>query len=114
LSKGPSTGTSCASLHVQVGDAPSPLTFDLLSYHINVAINSTVARLAPVIGDPPMHSPKTIIHACIVNIPVHLTDPVSCVRHTSRRPKRPHPGGTQQHIGVMAGPGNNPVQVFAT
>jgi hypothetical protein len=35
-----------------------PLTFDLLSHHINVAINITVARLAPVIGDPPMHSPK--------------------------------------------------------
>jgi hypothetical protein len=29
-----------------------PLTFDPLSHHINVAINITVARLAPVIGDP--------------------------------------------------------------
>jgi hypothetical protein len=31
-----------------------PLAFDLLSHHINVAINITIARLAPVIGDPPI------------------------------------------------------------
>jgi hypothetical protein len=51
-----------------------PPTFDLLlSHHIDVAINITAARLAPVIGDSPMYSPKVIIHTRIVNMPVHLT-----------------------------------------
>jgi hypothetical protein len=68
LSKVPSTGTSCASPHVQAVVMHRPPTFDLLSYHINVAINITAARLAPVIGDPPMYSPKVINYTRILPI----------------------------------------------